>query len=228
MSELNADFSKRVVMRTAQMDWQASPSAGVWRKRLELAGDVEKGRVTSVVRYDAGSAFAPHDHPEGEEFLVLDGVFSDEHGDYPAGSYLLNPRGFRHAPRSTPGCTIFVKLRQYAGPDRPHLNIDTAAAHWQPGTAPGHAVLPLYQGGDDYPESIRLVRFDPGFEAPDHTHPGGEEIYVVEGTLEDEDGRYAAGDWLRLPPGSRHRPRSPDGCLIYVKSGHLPPGSPTR
>ena len=103
MSELNADFSKRVVMRTAQMDWQASPSAGVWRKRLELAGDVEKGRVTSVVRYDAGSAFAPHDHPEGEEFLVLDGVFSDEHGDYPAGSYLLNPRGFRHAPRSAPG-----------------------------------------------------------------------------------------------------------------------------
>lgn len=228
MSELNADFSKRVVLRTARMDWQASPSAGVWRKRLELAGDLEKGRVTSVVRYDAGSAFAPHDHPEGEEFLVLEGVFSDEHGNYPAGSYLLNPKGFRHAPCSDEGCVIFVKLRQYAGAGRPHLNIETGAAAWRPGVAPGHEVLPLYNGDPAYPEFIRLVRFDPGFEAPDHDHPGGEEIFVIEGGLEDADGRYAAGDWLRLPPGSRHRPRSREGCLLYVKSGHLPPNDTKR
>ena len=109
---INADFSKRVVVHTAGVDWQASPSPSVWRKRLDLAGAAEASRVTSVVRYDPDSAFPEHPHPDGEEILVLDGVFSDGHGDYPAGSYLLNPEGFSHAPFSQNGCTLFVKLRQ--------------------------------------------------------------------------------------------------------------------
>ena len=107
-----------VVRRTADMDWQPSPVAGVWRKRLELAGAVEAGRVTSVVRFDPGARFPRHAHPDGEEILVLHGVFSDETGDYPAGSHLLNPDGTSHAPWSGPGCTLFVKLRQYPGRTR--------------------------------------------------------------------------------------------------------------
>src|SRR3546814_6219955 len=82
-------------MDTAAMDWQASPSPTVWRKRLDLV-DGEFSRVTSIVRYDPSSSFRAHGHPQGEEILVLDGVFSDEHGDYPAGTFLLNPAGFRH------------------------------------------------------------------------------------------------------------------------------------
>ena len=108
---INGDLSQRVVMHTSSMKWQASPSGTVLRKRLHLVGGAESGQVTSVVRYGEKSSFPPHDHPEGEEILVLDGVFSDEHGDWPAGSYLLNPEGFRHAPFSKPGCLIFVKLR---------------------------------------------------------------------------------------------------------------------
>jgi anti-sigma factor ChrR (cupin superfamily) len=111
VQSLNTDFAQRVVIRTAEMDWQASPSPTVWRKRLDLV-DGEFSRVTSVVRYAAESSFHTHGHPAGEEILVLDGVFSDEHGDYPAGSYLLNPKGFRHTPFSREGCVLFVKLFQ--------------------------------------------------------------------------------------------------------------------
>ena len=77
--------------------------------------------MTSLVRYAPGDAFPEHEHPQGEEILVLDGVFSDEHGDYPAGTFPMNPHGIRHSPCSQPGCTLFVRLRQYPGNDRPRL-----------------------------------------------------------------------------------------------------------
>ena len=90
---INADFSNSAIVRTNGMEWRSSPARGVWRKRLELVGEAEAGRVTSVVRFDPGARFPDHDHPGGEEMFVLDGVFSDETGNYPAGSYLLNPEG---------------------------------------------------------------------------------------------------------------------------------------
>jgi hypothetical protein len=92
--------------------WLPSPEPGVERVQLERDGD-EIARATSIVRYAPGSHFPVHTHDRGEEFLVLDGVFSDEHGDYPAGTYVRNPPGSRHAPCARDGCTIFVKLRQF-------------------------------------------------------------------------------------------------------------------
>lgn len=217
---LNADYSRRVVKRTAAMEWQRSPSAGVWRKRLDLVGPAEQGRVTSVVRYDPGSAFPAHDHPDGEEILVLEGTFCDEHGTYPQGTYLLNPEGFRHAPFSDEGCVLFVKLRQYAGRERAHVAIDTGRAKWRPGAVPGSEILVLYDE-PRYPDAMYLVRLAPGTRGPVHDHPGGEEILVLEGGLEDEHGCYETGDWVRDPDGSRHQPISRQGCLLYVKRGHL-------
>ena len=115
---MNGDMRKRVAVHGAALDWQPSPSGTVWRKRLHLVGGAESGQVTSIVRYEPNATFAAHDHPEGEEILVLEGTFSDEHGDWPSGTHLLNPEGFRHAPFSRDGCVIFVKLRQYAGAGR--------------------------------------------------------------------------------------------------------------
>ena len=110
---LNTDLSRRVSVDTQAMDWTQSPGGHVLRKRVHLSGLAESGQVTSVVRYKAGARFPAHDHPGGEEILVLDGVFSDEHGNWPEGTYLLNPEGFRHGPFSEQGCTLFVKLRQF-------------------------------------------------------------------------------------------------------------------
>lgn len=219
-STLNADLRRRAVVEAAALDWQPSPSPTVWRKRLYLDGPAESGRVTSIVRYDAGSAFPCHSHPDGEEILVLDGTFSDEHGEYPAGSYLLNPDGTSHAPSSAEGCILFVKLRQYAGAGRAKLRMNTAVLQWQPRGRPGVWHKPLYRQGG-YREWTALLRFDAGADTPYHEHPEGEEMYVIDGSVADDDGHYPAGTWLRSPPGTGHRLRSPDGATVYLRFGGI-------
>lgn len=217
--QLHTDFAARVVIRPGDVDWAPSPEPGVDRMRLERDGD-EIARATSIVRYAPGSAFAMHVHGGGEEILVLDGVFSDEHGDYPAGSYLRNPIGSRHTPYSKPGCTLLVKLWQFQRDDSATLRLQTQGAAFEAGSAPGITRLPLHQHGS---EVVSLLRFAPGARANAHAHAGGEELYVLEGELRDEHGDYPAGTWIRSPAGSQHHPWSPTGCLLYSKTGHLPP-----
>lgn len=219
LPDLHAALDRRVVVDTNVLEWEPSPSGTVWRKPLYRQGG-EYGPVTSLVRYAPGGAFRPHVHPEGEEILVLDGVFADDHGEYPAGTYLLNPDGSRHAPRSDPGCTLFVRLRQYPGADRPRIVLDTRAQAWPAGRVVGLSVLPLYaQAG--YPERMALEQWAPGTHFHRHAHPGGEEILVLEGELRDEHGVYRQGCWLRSPPASIHAPYSTAGCLLYVRVGGL-------
>lgn len=220
LPDIHADLARRAVVDMAAMPWEPSPSGTVWRKPLYREGG-ESGPVTGLVRYAPGGAFPEHTHPEGEEILVLDGVFSDEHGDYPAGTFLMNPHGSRHSPRSAPGCTLFVRLRQYPGADRPRLVENTRVPDgWRPGLVEGLSVRPLYaQSG--YPESVALVRWAPGTRFQTHTHWGGEEILVLEGEFADEHGRYPEGTWIRSPHLSRHTPFSDTGCLIYVRVGGL-------
>ena len=183
------------------MAWAPSPSGSVWRKRVHLVGPPESGQVTSVVRYEPRSRFPAHDHPEGEEILVLEGVFSDEHGDWPAGTYLLNPEGFRHAPFSEPGCVLFVKLRQFPGRERQHVVLDTSKLRLG-GRAPIPGVNlkdPLPAGGllgRDAPRALGARR-RPGSAS----YEQGAEFFVLDGEFADEAGAYSEGCWLRLPAG---------------------------
>ena len=216
---INADFPERAVVRPGDVDWVASPLPGVERLMLDRIGD-EVARATSVVRYAPGASFSAHTHTGGEEFLVLSVVFSDESGDYPAGTYVRNPIGTSHAPHTEPGCTIFVKLQQFEADDTRQFSVDTRNASFSPGVAPGLTVLPLHQFEH---ESVALVRWAPGTQFSLHQHWGGEEIFVVDGIFQDEHGDYPAGSWIRSPHGSRHTPFSEAGCLIFVKTGHLPP-----
>jgi len=215
--KIHADLSQRAVAFDATLPWIASPLPGVDRRMLERDGE-EVARATSIVRYAPGSRFEAHTHGGGEEFFVLEGTFSDEAGDYPAGSYVRNPVGSRHAPHSDDGCTILVKLRQMWPDDRDRVAIDTRSARFVPGLVAGLSVLPLHQFGTEH---VALVRWQPGTRFQRHGHPDGEEIFVLEGTFSDEAGDYPAGTWLRNPPGSVHTPFSEAGCLIYVKTGHL-------
>jgi anti-sigma factor ChrR (cupin superfamily) len=212
--KLNADLSKPAVVDSEALPWIDSPLPGVQRRMLERDGG-EVARATSLVRYAPGSSFAPHTHGGGEEFLVLDGVFSDEGGDFGPGMYVRNPPGSSHTPRSAPGCTILVKLRQMAADDRASLRIDTTTAAWQAGPTDGVEVMPLHAHGA---ERVLLMRLAPGARLAPRAQPGGEEIFVLEGTLDDRHGR---GTWLRNPPGSRPSHRSATGCVLYVKTGHL-------
>ena len=218
---INGDLSVRAFADTKAMEWTPSPSGTVWRKRVHLVGAPESGQVTSIVRYEPDSSFPAHDHPEGEEIFVLDGVFSDEHGNWPAGTYLLNPEGFRHAPYSKEGCLLFVKLRQFPGRDRQHVAIDTAELEWQPGPAPGIHLKPLYaQAG--YSDTMRLERWQPGTDPGVVSYEQGAELFVLDGTFSDDEGDYAEGSWLRLPAGASHHPRSAEGCTLYIKQSGLP------
>ncbi len=195
--KLHADFSKRVEINTNEMEWIASPAGGVDRKMLDRIGD-EKARATSIVRYATDSAFPEHEHRLGEEFYVLEGIFSDEHGDHPAGPYVRNPDGTRNSPFSKDGCTILVKLRQFEQTDDRHFSINKATADWEPRGLPGLSVIHLHE---HEMATVRLVKFDPGARVEDDAHPGDEELLVLEGTLYDEHGSYPAGTWLHQPDG---------------------------
>ena len=220
---LNADFSHAAVMDSAAMDWQASPSPTVWRKRLDLVGG-EFSRVTSVVRYDPKSAFHEHGHPQGEEILVLAGVFSDEHRDYPAGTFLLNPSGFRHAPFSEEGCILFVKLCQFPGEGRDHVVVDTTTAEWR-AVAPGIEVLPLYSD-PGWPEDIALYRLAAGTALPAdaigaRAAPDGLDIFVISGALDDAGRPLGSGAWLREPRGIDRALIATADTTLYLKRNHL-------
>lgn len=216
--KVNADFTQRVVIRPEDYDWVASPASGVDRMMLDRIGD-EVARATTIVRFAPNSTFDAHTHGGGEEYLVLEGVFSDEHGDYPAGTYVRNPIGTAHRPHIGPeGATILVKLHQFDEDDQAQFAVDTKNAAFQPGLVDGLSVLSLHSSAS---ENVALVRWAPGTEFSAHSHWGGEEIFVLEGTFEDEHGSYPKGTWIRSPHLSRHTPFSKEGCLIYVKTGHL-------
>ena len=217
---LNADFDQQVVIRPDDYHWQPSPMPGVERMMLDRIGD-EVARATSLVRYAPNSTFSAHQHDGGEEILVLEGVFSDEHGDYPVGTYLRNPIGTGHTPSIGPeGATILVKLHQFDVEDKQQICIDTNSNTWRPGLVDGLSVMPLHQHKHEH---VALVRWAPNTQFNPHRHWGGEEIYVIQGTFHDEHGSYPAGSWLRSPHLSLHTPFTrEDGALIYVKTGHLP------
>ena len=218
---INGNLSIRAVADTTQMEWAQSPSGSVWRKRVHLVGASESGQVTSVVRYEPDSKFPEHDHPEGEEILVLEGVFSDEHGDWPAGTFVLNPEGFRHTPFSDPGCVLLVKLRQFPGRKRRHVVIDTKKLTWEPSSISAVAHKPLYHQ-DGFSDVMRLERWEPRTDLGIVSYEQGGELFVLEGEFADEAGAYSAGCWLRLPVDSEHHPRTTEGCTLYVKRSGLP------
>lgn len=213
---LNMDLSQRVVVETEQQAWQGSRADGVLRKPLERE-QAESGRATSIVEFLPGASFPEHCHTMGEEILVLQGVFSDETGDYPAGTYFRNPPGSKHSPKSEAGCTLFVKLEHFAEEDTESVVIDTNNAGWSPGIG-NLQVMSLH----DYKgEHTALVYWPPGEKFQAHKHWGGEEIFVIKGEFIDEFGRYPAGTWIRSPHLSQHNPYVEQETIILVKTGHL-------
>ncbi|MEL6519697.1 MAG: cupin domain-containing protein [Pseudomonadota bacterium] len=214
--ELNADFSKRVLIHSDELDWNASPMKGVDRRMLDRIGG-EVARATSIVRYAPGSHFSAHTHTGGEEFIVLDGVFQDEHGDFPAGTYVRNPPTSRHTPGSEPGCTIFVKLWQFDPADRTQFRKDMAAELEAP--VAGVASTVLHR---DPRETVSYNHIEPGASLTSNTS-GGTELLMIDGTFNLGDHILRKGSWLRLPEGETLTGEAgPGGAKIWIKTGHLP------
>jgi anti-sigma factor ChrR (cupin superfamily) len=212
---LNMDLTQPVTIETRLQPWVASPKAGVWRKPLARE-EAEQGHATSIVRYDPGAAFSSHGHPKGEEILVLQGVFSDQTGDFPAGTYFRNPEGFSHAPFSHDGCLILVKLYQFQADDTEHRVIQTQSARWSP-VNDSLEQLQLHQHHD---EQVSMWRSREEVIVDLSMADQGLEIYVLQGALQEDGQRFGPGVWLRRPRGSQTYQLSAD-TLIWVKMNHF-------
>ncbi len=223
--KLHADLTKRAVVFSEDLPWRDSPLPGVQRRMLERDGE-EVARATSIVRYARGSSFSPHSHGGGEEFFVLDGVFQDEHGAFPAGSYIRNPPTTRHTPGSEPGCTIFVKLWQFDPEDRTQVRLDTGALAYA--TADGRPGVDSKSLFEDAHEQVRLERWAPGASVT-LPSPGGIELLVLDGAFQEGGEAFGQHSWLRLPAtGALRAIAGAHGCRVWVKEGHLSrtPGRP--
>jgi len=216
--DINSNFSQRVVVHTPDLDWQDSPMKGVCRKMLDRVGD-EVARATSVVSYAPNSKFSPHVHTGGEEFIVLQGVFQDEHGDFPAGSYIRNPPESSHTPGSEEGCVIFVKLWQFDLNDRTHINTDMKNSTLVDDTDRTNVQVSTLFSDDrelvqlEYWASNSVVSVDTS---------NGAEVMVLEGNFAEGDDDLRALSWIRVPAGGSFSARTGDqGAKVWVKTGHL-------
>ena len=215
--QINSDFSKRVFVHSHKEPWHPSPMKGVHRRMLDRVGD-EVARATTVVRYAAGSSFSAHSHDGGEEFVVLEGVFQDEHGDYPAGTYVRNPPGTAHTPRSDDGCIILVKLWQFDPTDRNQFSVDMASSE--------------RLAVSDNPEADQVLLFEDlrervTFETWKSGHmtvgaEGGAEIFVLDGSFTLGAEIFTQNSWLRLPENDFSNLHvGLEGASIWMKTGHL-------
>lgn len=204
---LNHDLSQRVIMHGAELPWIDSPSPGVQRRPLFRIG-CEKARATTLVRYAPGSHFSTHRHPRGEEFLVLEGVFEDEHGRYPVGSYVRNPPGSQHTPGGAQGCTIFVRLRQFDDEDNVQMS---TLLDGQP-----HQLL-----FESAHERVSVEHVPP--HAPLHLeNPRGLEMLVLDGELQGDDFILRPWSWMRLPAHmALHAQAGSSGARVWVKEASL-------
>ncbi len=221
--ELHADFSKRVVVHSDEVEWLASPMPGVDRRMLDRIGG-EVARATTIVRYAPKSKFSAHEHTGGEEFIVLDGVFQDEHGDFPVGSYIRNPPTSSHTPSSEKGCVIFVKLWQFDMTDRTQIMINmnkteaVAAAD-----RVGVSVIPLYQDGR---ETVRTENWAKGAKI-EMDLPEGGEFLVLNGSFTEGDDTLRKHSWLRVPVGGKlNAVSNSDDTKVWVKLRHIPHAKP--
>lgn len=224
--KLNANFTQSVFVHNADQHWVPSPMPGVERKPLDRVGE-EVARATSIVRYAPKSHFSAHVHSGGEEFVVLEGVFQDEHGDYPAGSYVRNPPQSKHVPGSETGCVIFVKLWQFQAEDRQHVNVmmenvEATNARSVDGEKSARTVIAQRVLFSDQLEEVKHITL-PADSDWDCDANNGIEVLVLEGSIKHHETTLMRHDWLRLPISQTLSVRAgSEGAKLWLKSGNLP------
>lgn len=215
----NDNFGLRVLVHSDEIDWVASPIKGVERRMLDRIGD-EVARATTIVRYAPKSRFSEHTHSGGEEFIVLEGVFQDEHGDFPVGSYIRNPPTTSHTPGSDKGCTIFVKLWQFEADDRTPVMIDmNKMGSVSAAGRDGVSVMPLFE---DDRETVQLETWASGAQV-EIDAPEGAEFLVIDGGFTSDQGETLRKEsWLRVPEGDKLVAKAgANGAKVWMKTRHL-------
>lgn len=220
--KINSNFEVIAEAHSKEMAWEPSPMAGVSRKMLDRVGD-EVARATSIVRYDPGSKFSSHVHAGGEEFLVLNGTFQDEHGDFPEGTYVRNPIDTEHTPSSEKGCEIFVKLWQFNKSEADILRVDTTSLELKTEASNDQVSSAILF--EDSKETVSIESWAPQAKIK-LQHRNGLEILVIDGSFATNDSvskkEFLLHSWLRIPPGEEVTVVSGlAGARIWSKRGHL-------
>ena len=217
---INSNLQTFALVKTSEIAWENSPASGVERKYLERDNEGEVARASTIVRFAAGSSFPEHVHAAGEEFLVLEGVFSDESGDFPLGSYVRNPPKSRHSPHSENGCTILVKLRQMSDRETERVVRNIQDGEWEETAHPGVRSKPLFRS-PHCSEVVSFEKWDKGTTFKVEPNSKGEELYLLEGHLTYNGMSCPAGSWLRIPSEHDGDFEAVKTCRIWRKRGHL-------
>lgn len=214
---INDDLTRPVFVDTTKLEWVPSPASGVERRMLFRVGD-EVARATSIVRYAPESAFPRHVHGGGEEILVLEGTFQDEHGDYPAGTYFRNPPGTSHVPAAKDGCTIFVRLWQFREGDDMQIVCRPGEGHRDGLCGGASEAIVLF---DDGHEEVRIEIWQPGATASIENERGLE-FLVLAGTATINGETLGPHSWGRLPSGVDLTAKvGPEEVRIWLKHAPL-------
>lgn len=97
-----------LVMHDVIGAWQELPFEP-FRNGVEVHHIEQGAPALAILRYAPGAKVPLHLHTGLETILVLDGVQSDERGDYPKGTLILNPEGTSHSVWSEPGCAVLIQ-----------------------------------------------------------------------------------------------------------------------
>lgn len=105
---------KDYIVSTATQAWSPLEEKGVdctglsWMPlRLEENG---KRPLSFLLKLESGAKYPYHNHPEGEEILVLKGSCEIENTTFQQGDYLYTPPNFKHSVKSDEGCILFLMV----------------------------------------------------------------------------------------------------------------------
>jgi len=248
MNPVNDNFNHRVVSLPEHAQWLPTQLSGIEMRVLEYLPGATP-RLTAQLRLNP--EFSPAqlgDNPD-LEMLIQRGELESDAGVYPEGLYLRLPvTGDKQLQNLTLHCTkdpaitrnrissgvsgkdltivepepalLYLAAGQMLTSDSEQRRLDTRdETHWLPGPTPGTEVLPLHGHGTG---NVMLIRwsataaFRPGLD------PMGDEVLVLSGMLQDANGRYPAGSWIRNPVETWQSWGANAGTVVYYKNGHFP------
>lgn len=219
--EINAECEELVIIRPDDMTWETTGQAGVSRIVLERVNDDKRGRETALVRLEPGTKLPQEILSTRMEIFVVDGGFSDGHGEYEARTFIMNPPGTPYTAASRDGCTLYVKRLNGFEKNDDRVVTALSAAEWTPF---GHRVAEVVHFYKDEQREVtaRVGNVFPNAQVMEHDHPGGEEVLILDGVFKDQFGDGVPGTWLRYPIGLAHAPFTEnDGALIYIRDGDV-------
>ncbi|MBS1795023.1 MAG: cupin domain-containing protein [Acidobacteria bacterium] len=99
--------------------------------------------------------------------------------------------------------------------------VRTNEIEWKP--LPEEDAAGVYVKALLYDEATRraptmLLKFDAGATYPLHSHPAGEEVFVLEGDIRLGKDELKAGDYLFTAPGRAHRVSTKNGCVVLLRA----------